>query len=163
MSSINSLYEDIIKYNKNGVLLYYEESLFDKRIINDIEIGDIIMIKLNVCVVTNKTLSSLGRHSNPKMAITCKGIFDDEKYYDITPVNFSIFYPKIKKQTYLCNSVIKNNIVEAYDEITNEIIEIKINKNDNCIEKISNKLKKNDECKIQTIEFYKSIRIIEVN
>ena len=163
MSSINSPYENIIKYNKNGILLYYEESLFDKKIIVDIKIGDIIMIKLNPCVVTNTSLSSLGTHRNPKIAITCIGIFDDEIYYDIKPIDFSIFYPKIKNYTYLCISIIKNNMVEAYDEITNEIVEIKINKNNNCIEKIVDKLKKNDECKIQTIEFNKSIRIIEVN
>ena len=54
-------------------------------------------------------------------------------------------------------------MVETYDEITNEIVKIKINKNDNCIEKIVDKLKKNNECKIQTIKFNKSIRIIKVN
>jgi translation elongation factor P/translation initiation factor 5A len=146
---------------------------FETKIVNDLIIGDIVMIKNNICKITDKIyshqdFSPKSKFGQPNILIKCVGVFDDNERFDIFPYKYNIQLPKINIKTILFVSI-SDKIIQLYDENLNIIIHIQINYilDDVIIKKILNfdtdtNTDTNIEIKVKIIEFGNLIRIIDI-
>lgn len=137
------------KYDKKYICKTMEET----------KLSDIVMIKNTPCLIVDESFRGYNKFHKIKQII-CKGIFDDLKYDEIASSYEKILYPILQYNSYIFTNI-RNNIIEAVDDIKNEMIEFEIVIHDECIEKLLNKINAADII-IKTIEFDGQIRIINV-
>lgn len=123
------------------------------------KLADIVMIKNTPCLIIDENFKGYNKFHKIRQII-CKGIFDDLKYDKIAPSYEKILYPVLQYNTYIFMNIV-NDMIEAYDEIANEIIEFKIVICDEWIIKLINKINMPDII-IKTIEFNGQMRIINI-
>lgn len=148
-----------IKYDNYGEIIY-DKNKFNVKFVENLIIGDIVIIFNNIGKIISKKSSHASKYGHDKIYIKCIGVFDDNLYEDIIPCNHSIFLPIIKYKLFDFLTKSKYQI-ELYDENTNEIIEINIssvNIDDHIIKNINN----DTVTKIKVVQFDKLNRIVEI-
>ena len=83
-----------ITKNEYGEPVYDKEN-FDIKTMDELVVGDIVLIKQNVAKILSKSKSFPGKHGYSKVYIKCVGLFDDKLYEEMTRSECNILIPKI--------------------------------------------------------------------
>lgn len=153
-----------VDYDDYGELKY-DKNNYNIKKMNELAIGDIVMLKECPGKIINYLASKhkiRGTRGLPKVYIECIGLFDDCVRQEIDKCDKIILLPIIQTET-LGFVNINDKIIELYNENTNEIIEIIFdNKLDMQIIKMiyNNINNSNDHFNVKVIKFLNWIRVV---
>ena len=150
-----------IKHDDYGNVIC-DKNKYNVKIIKDLDIGNIIVLKNNIVKIIETHVSHPKRkYSREKRFVDCVGIFDDKKYTDVIFTDHLIFSPILKYDIFEFVNM-TDKIIELYDEDKNEIIEINICQQIDA--KIIKCISDNNEnkLKIKVVQFEQLKRIVDI-
>lgn len=150
-----------------------DSELYQFGAMNELHVGNYMMIKNYPCKITEKSVSKTGKHGSSKAHVVGKDIFTDKKYEEIFGSSDKVQVPNIVRVTYIVQFTEENlenqNLINVYvmEEGQARILPIHVNKHlddDKLLLVKINELLDNDEegdCIISVIQAMNKERIVQ--
>lgn len=112
-----------------------DSELYQFGSMNELNVGNHMMIKNYPCKITEKSVSKTGKHGSSKAHVVGKDIFTDKKYEEIFGSSDKVQVPIIVRATYIVQFTEENtenqNLVNVYvmEEDQARLLPIQVNKN----------------------------------
>lgn len=154
--------------NRNSIC---DERYFSIKNVDEVIIGDIIIVKNNVGIIIEIYKSECEERKISHAYVKCVGIFDNNKYEEIYNLDTYVLIPKIHKYTYKYIDIVEEcfdankfiTFVRLFDKDNDKIIKVKVS--DEIGFNILKNLKSREFCDetsigVKVIKFKNLIKII---